>query len=359
MLRPGQKHAADARQDRLHRRHLCEDGWFEVYDRRPTTNGQGPPGCPGYTSFVFLLNCASSPEEAQRQQAAVDAGATASQLAPPSSTAGGGSINALSRAFFGSGGMPSARDLAKAGGAWTAVLATFGALALRGSGGAASDRRTRDLIGLLKTNERAFEEAQRALEKARAEEEVLRRRRDEVRNLLERIRKQKEQVRQSVVRSLPLYEHNLQNARLSDDLMWSSRALLVVAGVLLAFAPAAAGASAPLSGLGSAERLAPALGRDLAKIWRFIRDMAIVSSGGVDAATCYWDYSGTIAWQRLRDLATDSLLNTDRLQTAAEEAADNAEKAYEAGQSRVKAALENVERIKAEGSRLSQEISSI
>jgi len=52
---------------------LCEDGWFEVYGRRPTTDGNGPPGCPGYNSFVFLLECADSPEAAQQRQAEIDA----------------------------------------------------------------------------------------------------------------------------------------------------------------------------------------------------------------------------------------------------------------------------------------------
>lgn len=36
---------------------LCEDGYVGGYEQRPTTDGEGPPGCPNYTSYAFLLSC--------------------------------------------------------------------------------------------------------------------------------------------------------------------------------------------------------------------------------------------------------------------------------------------------------------
>lgn len=42
---------------------LCEDGYVGEYEQRATTDGQGPPGCPNYTSFAFLLSCRVAGEE--------------------------------------------------------------------------------------------------------------------------------------------------------------------------------------------------------------------------------------------------------------------------------------------------------
>jgi len=98
---------------------LCEDGWYGVSERRPTTDGLGPPGCPGYASYIFLVNCVSSAEEAQRQQAAVDSGEKGQ---PPSTADEFGAafddvheLNRVSESLHESGGMPSKGQMAAGG----------------------------------------------------------------------------------------------------------------------------------------------------------------------------------------------------------------------------------------------------
>jgi cell division septum initiation protein DivIVA len=94
---------------------LCEDGWYDVYERRPTTDGLGPPGCPGYTSYPFLVRCVSSADEARQQQAAIDAKPTASAGETGASPSIGAPSNPVSEALHHSGGTPS-RGTAAAGG---------------------------------------------------------------------------------------------------------------------------------------------------------------------------------------------------------------------------------------------------
>jgi len=36
---------------------ICDDGYAGDYEHRPTPSGEGPPGCPQYTSFAFLKEC--------------------------------------------------------------------------------------------------------------------------------------------------------------------------------------------------------------------------------------------------------------------------------------------------------------
>jgi hypothetical protein len=82
---------------------ICPEGFSGTYEQRPTTDGQGPPGCPGYTSFAFLTSCVSS----------------------TSGTSGGDagiSIRDLSEAVFHGGSGPSTKDLAAVGGLSTGVL---------------------------------------------------------------------------------------------------------------------------------------------------------------------------------------------------------------------------------------------
>jgi hypothetical protein len=42
---------------------LCEDGYQPEYEQRSTTDGLGPPGCPAYTSFAFLVACRAAGEQ--------------------------------------------------------------------------------------------------------------------------------------------------------------------------------------------------------------------------------------------------------------------------------------------------------
>jgi hypothetical protein len=86
---------------------ICDDGYGAVYERRPTTDGQGPPGCPGYTSFVFLTECRLS-----------DGAAAAG-----GGLGGGGAIRDLSDALYDAGSGPSAKDLAATGAITGGLLA--------------------------------------------------------------------------------------------------------------------------------------------------------------------------------------------------------------------------------------------
>jgi len=113
---------------------ICDDGYAGIYERRPTTDGQGPPGCPGYTSFVFLKECRES-----------DGGGAASGGSAPSgggTISGGGApgnrveeaIRDASEALYSGGGGPSNKDLALAGGLMGGIglLAGMGTFVLGG-----------------------------------------------------------------------------------------------------------------------------------------------------------------------------------------------------------------------------------
>ena len=88
---------------------LCDDGYVATYERRPTQNGLGVDGCPGYTSFVFLTSCASQ------------AGGAADF-----SFAGDADLSDLTAAVYAGGSGPSPRDLATIGGLGTGILVLTG-----------------------------------------------------------------------------------------------------------------------------------------------------------------------------------------------------------------------------------------
>jgi len=120
---------------------LCleSSGLIGVYERRPTTDGKGPPGCPGYTSFPFLKACVT-PEEYQRLQQETGAAATGGE----NETGGGGepsgggdlttggtqgnrveeAIRDASEALYDNGNGPSAGELAATGGGLAGLLVT-------------------------------------------------------------------------------------------------------------------------------------------------------------------------------------------------------------------------------------------
>jgi len=91
---------------------ICDDGYVGVYQRRPTTGGGGPPGCPGYTSFAFLTSCVRSGS---------GTGATAG-----GGLDSGGAIRDLSDALYDRGSGPSPGDLAAVGGLSIGVLVLSG-----------------------------------------------------------------------------------------------------------------------------------------------------------------------------------------------------------------------------------------
>jgi hypothetical protein len=113
---------------------LCTEssGLIGIFEQRPTTDGKGPPGCPGYTSFPFLKACVTQEEYQRLQQtgggaAAVGAGSEPGGGGEPSGggdlTSGGGqgnrvesAIRDVSEALYDKGSGPSKRDLAATGG---------------------------------------------------------------------------------------------------------------------------------------------------------------------------------------------------------------------------------------------------
>jgi len=92
---------------------ICDDGYVGVYERRPTTNGLGVDGCPGYTSFAFLKSCVRS-------------GSGAGAAGTGGGLSGGGAIRDLSDAIYDRGSGPSPRDLAAVGGLGTGILVLSG-----------------------------------------------------------------------------------------------------------------------------------------------------------------------------------------------------------------------------------------
>jgi hypothetical protein len=153
---------------------ICDDGYLATYEQRPTTDGQGPPGCPAYTSFAFLTSCVKS----------------------ASGTSGGGiSIRDLSEAVYHGGSGPSPQELATVGGLSFGVLVmSSGAIVMARRRPVPVERLLEEIRARPKPGEvnRAWREWRAALEqfeKVRERVDSLRRRRGElVREFAEIIR---------------------------------------------------------------------------------------------------------------------------------------------------------------------------
>jgi hypothetical protein len=107
---------------------LCEDGYVGEYERRETTDGKGPPGCPGLASFAFLTACrpAGSGGSTEGGGGAIAIGGSAPDN--PVSEA----IRDASESLYEGGDGPSRRDLAVVGGAvgTVGILMGLGTIAL-------------------------------------------------------------------------------------------------------------------------------------------------------------------------------------------------------------------------------------
>jgi hypothetical protein len=339
---------------------LCQDGWFEVYERRSTPTDEGPPGCPGYTSYVFLLECASSREEAAQRQAAVDAEASGNPITPlsPVLNSGGASINPVSDSLYGSGGMPSPEDLALAGGIAGSLLATLGASTLRGSGGAASDRRTRNLLDQLRANEREFEEAQQALDKATEERNAIDRQRTELQQVASELQTRLD----NLVNGLAQCDRNITIANYGK---WTLAGLGLVAAIASfaawAFAAPAAGTAATTGGgMASFEAALGSLGTAVEKV---MMDLAAATAKlSVSAATFVGGleahFSWSAPWQRLKESTNSLRANASFLRGRVQGELDNLNRAYDQADAHVKEAAENLSRISDQGAQISQQIAS-
>jgi hypothetical protein len=144
---------------------ICDDGYLATYEQRPTTDGQGPPGCPAYTSFAFLTSCVQS----------------------ASSTSGGGiSIRDLSEAVYHGGSRPSPEELATVGGLSIGVLVlSSGAIVMARRRPVPMERLLEEIRARPKPGEvnRAWREWRAALEqfeKVRERWDSVRRRREEL-----------------------------------------------------------------------------------------------------------------------------------------------------------------------------------
>ncbi len=109
---------------------LCIEGYEGIYERRPTTNGEGPPGCPGYTSFVYLVECVTPEEWDKRSQELAEERDRKNEPV-------GGAAGAL----YGGGGKPTKGQLAGAGAAAAALLGAGAAAVGISRGGVPAERR--------------------------------------------------------------------------------------------------------------------------------------------------------------------------------------------------------------------------
>jgi hypothetical protein len=109
---------------------LCIEGYEGIYERRPTTNGEGPPGCPGYTSFVYLVECVTPEEWDKRSQ---ELAAERDKRDEPLGGAAG--------ALYGGGGKPTKGQLAGTGAAAAALLGAGAAAVGLSRGGVPAERR--------------------------------------------------------------------------------------------------------------------------------------------------------------------------------------------------------------------------
>jgi hypothetical protein len=245
---------------------LCTEssGLVGVYERRPTTDGQGPPGCPAYTSFAFLKACVT-PEEYQRlQQEEADASAAATggenETGPGGEPSGGGgelttggaqggrveeAIRDTSEALYDSGNGPSTGELAAVGGGLAGLLVT----AVVGSSFLASPplptSTPQVTPGQLADLDRQLEEAARELEAAREARESLYQRRRAAEMAAERANWQMAGLAEQIARA----EANIRIADKSKIAWGISGICVAAAGVASALAAytaaSAAGAVAP------------------------------------------------------------------------------------------------------------------
>ena len=109
---------------------LCIEGYEGIYERRPTTNGEGPPGCPGYTSFAYLVECVTPEEWDKRAQ---ELAAERDKRDEPLGGAAG--------ALYGGGGKPTKGQLAGTGAAAAALLGAGAAAVGLSRGGVPAERR--------------------------------------------------------------------------------------------------------------------------------------------------------------------------------------------------------------------------
>lgn len=344
---------------------FCEDGWYDVFDRRPTTDGQGPPGCPGYTSFVFLVDCASSPEAAKEEQAKIDAAVNNPLAPPPANTntngnAGGSGLNALSDALFAGGNMPSASDLALSGGILATILGVVGASTLRGSGGAVVGQRTRDLLNRLKSEQREIDRAQQAADKAVKERDAIERQRSDLR----RMASQLEQRLNDLEKGLAQCDYNL---GVANDAKFVLSGLGLVAAIVsfaawAAAVPAATAAAAEAPGAavvvdeflgvlnGVAARIVSGLG-DITTAFLKLGVSTETFGGGLMA---HFRWSGP--WQRMKADINSLTANTSFLKGRVQGQIDDLNRAYEQADARAKDAMANLERARGEADQISQQI---
>jgi hypothetical protein len=144
---------------------LCIEGYEGIYEHRPTTNGEGPPGCPGYTSFAYLVECVKPEEWDKRAQELAEERDRKNEPV-------GGAAGAL----YGGGGKPSKGQLAGAGAAAAALLGAGAAAVGISRGGVPAERRRL---------ERRLRDADRSYRRLLQKEDVAYREREALRKVAE------------------------------------------------------------------------------------------------------------------------------------------------------------------------------
>ena len=213
---------------------ICDDGYRGVYEHRPTSDGKGVDGCPGYTSFPFLTECTKSD------------GAAGGAAAGSGTLGGDGAIRDASEALYGGGGGPSNGDLATAGAVTGAIgAAAAGAALARGRlGPGAANAHTKELTDRLARLDREYSDAAQALEKAHEQRESLERERKVLEALAGAFQSQQPRLDDMIAR-IEAYRGSLANSR---SLFAISAALAGLAGLLAA--PALIAQIGVVAGLG-------------------------------------------------------------------------------------------------------------
>jgi len=309
---------------------ICDDGYTGIYERRATTDGEGPPGCPNYTSFVFLEEC-------------VKKGSGAGGV-----TGGGGVIRDASEALYRSGGGPSDKDLAAAGAATAAAVAAAAAgSAMMGrlvSAAGAAGSRINGLTDRLADVDRQLEEAQRRLEEAREKRESAWRELKAMESAAEQVKRQ-------------LANLEAQIARCNRNVAWSNvgRAAFVISGICAAGAAALASlAAVPAAAAGGAALAGPmaALGAQIAKLEALIRYTfsAVLALGGITHGVI----SG--AWNSLKSGLEVTRTNSALLRGAIDGQVKDLRKAYEAANGAVDEASTRVADLQSWRARVAEQL---
>jgi hypothetical protein len=323
---------------------LCIEGYVGVFDHRPTTDGEGPPGCPGYTSFAFLEKCLT-PEEYEQFRQQESGGAVTGGGEPGNRIEE--TIRDASEALLAGGSGPSPGNLAATGallgGATLTLLAGSTLLGSPGpttSASQAAQDRLRDL-------DRQFEEALRELEAAREARESLYQKRRAMEMEAQRVNWQLARLGEQIARA----QANLRIADIAKA-AWAISGICIgaaaVASAVAAYAAAAAASAAGAASPGAAAAAEAAWVSTRAALLRFW-------------ASGLLSYAGALAgrpqeWTALKDALAQTKANAALIKGRIQGELDHIRADYDQANRRLEDATKRVDELRSQRAKAAEEL---